>query len=82
MVKYILERCVIDVKDITDEIIKKFENYLFEEERSVNTTEKYLRDVRFFREWLGGRGIDKSAVLAYKKELCEKYLPASVNSIL
>ena len=70
------------MKDITDEIIKKFENYLFEEERSVNTTEKYLRDVRFFREWLGGRGIDKSAVLAYKKELCEKYLPASVNSIL
>ena len=67
---------------ITNEIVKRFELYLYEEERSDNTIEKYMRDIRFFREWLGGKAVDKSVVLAYKKELCERYLPASVNSIL
>ncbi len=70
------------MKTITNEIVKRFEVYLYEEEKSDNTIEKYMRDIRFFREWLGGEGVDKSVVLAYKKELCEKYLPASVNSIL
>ena len=70
------------MKNITEKIVKNFELYLYEEEKSDNTIEKYMRDIRFFRKWLGGKGIDKSIVLAYKKELCEKYLPASVNSIL
>ncbi len=70
------------MKTITNEIVKGFEQYLYEEEKSDNTIEKYMRDIRFFREWLGGKGVDKSAVLAYKKELCERFLPASVNSIL
>ena len=70
------------MKTITNEIVKRFEQYLYEEERSDNTIEKYMRDIRFFREWLGGKEIDKSVVLAYKKELCEKYAPKSVNSIL
>lgn len=70
------------MKNITNEIIKNFENYLYEEERSDNTIEKYMRDVRFFREWLGDKEFDKSVVLAYKKELCERYAPKSVNSIL
>ena len=70
------------MKNITNEIVKRFEQYLYEEEKSDNTIEKYMRDIRFFREWLGGKGVDKSVVLAYKKELCEKYLPASVNSVL
>lgn len=70
------------MKIITNEIIKNFENYLYEEERSDNTIEKYIRDIRFFREWLGGKAVDKSVVLQYKKELCERYAPKSVNSIL
>ncbi len=70
------------MRKITNEIITKFREYLKCEEKSDNTIEKYMRDIRFFREWLGGRSVDKSAVLEYKKELCEKYMPASVNSIL
>lgn len=70
------------MKTITDETIMGFEQYLYEDEKSDNTIEKYMRDIRFFRQWLGGREIDKSVVLQYKRELCEKYLPASVNSIL
>ena len=70
------------MRKITNKMILNFKKYLIEEEKSENTIEKYMRDIRFFCEWLGGNGIDKSLVLGYKKELCERYLPASVNSIL
>ncbi len=70
------------MKNITNEIVKKFENYLYEEERSGNTIEKYMRDIRFFREWLQGRSIDKTHVIEYKKELCKRYAVKSVNSML
>lgn len=67
---------------ITNDIIKSFERYLFESEKSEHTIEKYLRDIRFFCLWLGEGELTKAMVLKYKKELCERYSPASVNSIL
>lgn len=70
------------MKIITKRIIKKFENYLYEEERSKNTIEKYLRDIGRFYEYAGERELQKSDILEYKKELCEKYAPKSVNSVL
>ena len=82
MVKYILERCVNKVKIITNELINNFKLYLYEEERSGNTIEKYMRDIRFFRDWLQNRNIDKSVVIEYKKELCQRYVMKSVNSML
>ena len=69
-------------KNVTKELINNFKIYLYEEERSDNTIEKYMRDIRFFREWLQGRSIDKSLVIEYKKELCERYAAKSVNSML
>lgn len=69
-------------RKITNELITEFEMYLYEEERSGNTIEKYMRDIRFFREWLQDRNIDKSVVIEYKKELCERYAVKSVNSML
>lgn len=69
-------------ENITNEIVKRFELYLDEEEKSDNTIKKYMRDLHFFREWLGGKRVDKSVVLQYKKELCERCVPKSVNSIL
>lgn len=69
-------------KIITNELINNFKIYLYEEERSDNTIEKYMRDIRFFREWLQDRSIDKSIVIEYKKELCERYSIKSVNSML
>ena len=70
------------MKTITNEIVNRFKLHLYEEEKSDNTIEKYMRDIRFFLEWLGGKGVDKSIVLEYKRELIEKYAPASVNSML
>ncbi|MBQ7793793.1 MAG: tyrosine-type recombinase/integrase [Clostridia bacterium] len=70
------------MKTITNDLVKNFKMYLHEKEKSDNTIEKYMRDILFFRKWLGGRGIDKSVVLEYKRVLCEKYAPASTNSML
>ena len=41
-----------------------------------------MRDIRSFIEWIGDRSIDKNTVLNYKREICKKYVPKSVNSIL
>ena len=84
MVKYILERCVntVSEKIITNELINNFKIYLYEGERSDNTIEKYMRDIRFFREWLQDRNIDKSVVIEYKKEICNRYAVKSINSML
>lgn len=53
-----------------------------EEEKSAATIEKYLRDIKAFAEWLGGRPIEKKAVLEYKAYLIQNYMPTSANSVL
>lgn len=68
------------MKIITNELIKEYEEYLSEEEKARATIEKYIHDVVAFMNWLGGRSVEKSAVMEYKQELIENYSPASVNS--
>ncbi len=69
-------------KTISPALIKKFENYLIEEEKAAATLEKYMRDVKAFSEWVKGEEIDKRKVLCYKEYLKGKFAPASVNSVL
>lgn len=33
---------------VTNEVMKKYELYLYEEEKSRNIIEKYMRDIQFF----------------------------------
>lgn len=70
------------MRKITNELIHSFKTYLIEEEKSENTIEKYIRDVTFFMIWLAGREVTKILALDYKKELCEKYAPSSVNAAI
>lgn len=70
------------MKKITDKIIKKFKEYLIDEEKSKATIEKYIRDLTVFVCWLGGAELNKTKVLGYKEYIISKYAPASVNSIL
>ena len=70
------------MRKITHELVLEFKNYLIEDEKSENTIEKYIRDITFFMDWLCGREVTKILALEYKKELCEKYAPASVNSVI
>ena len=70
------------MKKITNKIIKKFKEYLIDEEKSKATIEKYIRDLTVFVCWLGGAELNKTKVLGYKEYIISKYAPASVNSIL
>ncbi len=70
------------MRKITNELIHSFKTYLTLEEKSENTIEKYIRDVTFFMIWLNDQEVTKILALEYKKELCEKYAPSSVNAAL
>lgn len=62
--------------------LKEYASYLHEQERSSNTIEKYIRDLRAFFLFLSGKEIDKAAVLGWKESLAESHRPASINSML
>ena len=64
-------------------VIQRFEHFLRKEEKSKNTIEKYVRDVRAFAAEQNGAEITKEAVIAYKnKLLSENYAVRSINSML
>lgn len=68
----------VRISDIT-----QFEKELDRMERSRATVEKYARDVRAFYRWLPeDKTFEKETVIRYKSFLCERYAPASVNSML
>lgn len=67
---------------ITNEQIRSFALHLHEDEKSEATVEKYIRDVSAFSSFLRERELTKQEVIEYKKQISEKYAPASVNSML
>lgn len=68
---------------LTEKMVADFSAYLKSEEKSENTIEKYLRDVRAFSVYLNGDEITKEAVIAYKSKLLSmNYAVRSVNSML
>ncbi len=68
---------------LTPQLIVAFNAYLVTEEKSRNTIEKYLRDVRAFASFLAERMVTKETVIAYKNHLLEQgYAPRSINSML
>lgn len=63
--------------------IEAYRQYLVREEKSTATVEKYLRDVRAFRSFLGPRCITKEVVMEYKAHLlAAHYAVRSINSML
>ena len=68
---------------LTEDLISAFHEHLILEEKSGATVEKYLRDVRAFSVFVGGRSVTKEVVMAYKQALLEKgYAVRSINSML
>ena len=68
---------------LTEEIITAFEREFRREEKSANTVEKYLRDVRAFFVFVGESEVSKETAIAYKNRLIEsRYAPRSINSML
>lgn len=65
------------------EAVQSYENHLRQEEKAAGTREKYLRDLRCFRAWLGERAVTKEAAAAWREHLvAQGYAPVTVNSML
>ena len=70
-------------KIIHKQLIESYRNYLYHEEKSEATIEKYLRDIKAFSNYAEGQGITKELIILYKKKLMEKnYAVRSINSML
>lgn len=68
---------------LSKENIKEFAEYLYSEEKSAATQEKYLRDVQSFYVHTSGNDITKELVVVWKKQLVDQgYAVRSVNSML
>jgi len=69
---------------ITEKILEKYKKYLREEEKSIATISKYIRDIRKLADYAGKREITKKLVLDYKEDLRinKKYKLSSINSFL
>lgn len=67
---------------ITNQVLNAFEQNLIENEKAQATREKYMRDIRFFSEYIADRILDKVLVLDYKASLEQTYAIRSANSML
>ena len=68
---------------ITESIISKFKTYLQNEEKSANTIEKYIRDVKAFADYTNSLNVTKEMVIAYKNKLItDNYAVRSINSMI
>lgn len=68
---------------LTIERINAFKLFLQNEEKSTNTQEKYVRDVRAFAKAIGEKRVTKEVVIEYKAKLVtDKYAVRSINSML
>ena len=68
---------------ITESIISKFKIYLQNEEKSANTIEKYMRDVKAFTVYANSLDVTKEMVIAYKNKLItDNYAVRSINSMI
>ena len=67
---------------ITNSMVGDFESYLRSDEKSDNTIEKYLRDVRAFCTFAEAREISKTVLMEFKASLAENYEITSANSMI
>ena len=72
----------MEPRKITEATLAAFARQLGEEERSPATLEKYLREVRQFAAFLGGREVTRELAAAWREELSARQSPATVNGKL
>ncbi len=73
----------MDARTLTPTDLQRFAEYLYREEKSVATREKYLRDAGSFLTFAGDEPITKELTLRYKSACVAKgYAHCSINSML
>ncbi len=71
------------IKRINSAVINRFEKHLIDEEKSKNTVDKYIRDVKMFSAYVGERDLSKEIAIDYKHYLQDNgYAVCSINSII
>ena len=73
------------MRTIDKNTIQSYQDHIYTQEKSQNTIDKYIRDIRTFTAWLQTqeqKDITKECVIRYKKHLEAKYMPSSANSML
>lgn len=63
-------------------MLRQYQNYLLQEEKSPATIQKYMRDVQNFVQFSGGQPVTKELVLDYKQRMVAMYAARSVNAKL
>ena len=69
---------------LTETLLNCYQAYLYEEEKSEATVQKYLRDIRAFKSYLKARPVaGRETVIDYKQWLeSQGYAVSSINSML
>ena len=67
---------------LTEKDIEKYAGQLILEDRAGATIEKYLRSIRAFTAWLGGKSVTRRAVNTWKEQLTARYAASTVNCAL
>lgn len=73
-----------NMRTIDKNTIQSYQDHIYIQEKSQNTIDKYIRDIRTFTAWLETqeqKDITKECVIRYKKHLEAKYMPSSANSM-
>lgn len=72
------------MKRITKQMLEKFKKYLYEEEKSHATINKYICDLSKLKMYAGDQELTKKLVISYKEYLQNsgKYQSGSINSFL
>lgn len=71
-------------KIITESMLEKYKIYLYEQEKSRATIQKYMCDLKKLVEFADNRELNKTLVIQYKEHLRENalYKTTSINSFL
>ena len=71
-------------KIITEDLLGRYGEHLYQEEKSLATIEKYLSDLRKLMVYADGREITKELMIGYKEYLMKErqYKSSSINSYL
>lgn len=68
---------------INENDVKAFEDHLRWEEKSKNTIDKYLRDIKAFWTYIGDSILSKKLAIEYKEKLLSQgYAFRSINSVI
>ena len=69
-------------REITRQTIEAYSQWLYQNEKSPATIQKYRHSLELFSQYAKGRPVSKELVLKWKEQLRERMAPGTVNGAL